>query len=192
MRKIFFDIETDGLIVNQGSKQVFPNIYVVSIYDSGTDEYLTFEVSELKDLWPRLEKADLIVGYNNFGFDTPVLNRYYSGDLKSIQAVDILEEIRKSLGRRIKLDAVAEATLGRKKIANGLEAMTWWKQGLKDKVKEYCVEDVKITKEVYDFAFKNGYLKYKDKETGEIKELKLNTTDWEKKSDSAITHTLFG
>jgi DEAD/DEAH box helicase domain-containing protein len=192
MRKIIFDIETDGLIVNDGSKQIFPNIYVVSIYDSETDKYSTYEESELKNLWPILEKADLLIGYNNNGFDTPVLNSFYSGDLTKIQSLDILDEIKKSLGRRIKLDTVAEATLGRKKISNGLEAMTWWKQGLKDKVKEYCVEDVKITKEVYEYALKNGILKYKDKDTGQIKDIKLDTSHWEKKSDSAITHTLFG
>jgi DEAD/DEAH box helicase domain-containing protein len=192
MRKIIFDIETDGLIVNDGSKQIFPGIYVVSIYDSETNKYTTYEESELKNLWPILEKADLLIGYNNNGFDTPVLNSFYSGDLTKIQSLDILDEIKKSLGRRIKLDTVAEATLGRKKISNGLEAMTWWKQGLKDKVKEYCVEDVKITKEVYEYALKNGILKYKDKDTGQIKDIKLDTSHWEKKNDSAITHTLFG
>ena len=192
MRKIIFDIETDGLIVNDGSKQIFPNIYVVSIYDSETDKYSTYEESELKNLWPILEKADLLIGYNNNGFDTPVLNSFYSGDLTKIPSLDILDEIKKSLGRRIKLDTVAEATLGRKKISHGLEAMTWWKQGLKDKVKEYCEEDVRITKEVYEYALKNGILKYKDKDTGQIKDIKLDTSKWEKKSDSAITHTLFG
>lgn len=192
MRKIIFDIETDGLIVNDGSKQIFPKIYVVAIYDSETDKYSTYTESELKNLWPILEKADLLIGYNNDGFDTPVLNSFYSGDLTKINSLDILDEIKKSLGRRIKLDTIAEATLGRKKISHGLEAMTWWKQGLYDKVKEYCIEDVRITKDVYEYALKNGILKYKDKDTGEIKDIKLDTSHWEKKNDSAITHTLFG
>jgi DEAD/DEAH box helicase domain-containing protein len=192
MRKIIFDIETDGLIINDGSKQIFPKIYVVSIYDSETDKYSSFTEAELKNLWPILEKADLLIGFNNIGFDTPVLNHYYSGDLSKIANIDILDEIKKSLGRRIKLDTVAEATLGRKKISHGLEAMTWWKQGLFEKVKEYCVEDVRITKDVYEYALKNGILKYKDKDTGQIKDIKLDTSKWEQKNDSAITHTLFG
>jgi DEAD/DEAH box helicase domain-containing protein len=105
-------------------------------------------------------------------------------------SLDLLDEIKKSLGRRLKLDTIAEATLGRKKIGHGLEAMSWWKQGLFDKVKAYCEEDVKITKDIYDYALKNGHLKYKD--GGIIKEIKLDTSSWDKKAHSAITHTLFG
>ena len=190
MRKIIFDIETDGIITNVGSKEVFPNMYVVCIYDSETDKYSSYTQEQLKDLWPILEKADLLIGYNSDFFDIPILNRYYSGDLTKIGSLDLLDEIKKSLGHRIKLDSVAEATLGRKKTGHGLEAMTWWKQGRYDDVKNYCIEDVRITKDIYDYALKNGHLKYKDGST--IKEIKLDTSKWEQKIASAITHTLFG
>ncbi len=190
MRKIIFDIEADGLITNVGSKTVFPNLHVVCIYDSETDKYSSYTKEQLKDLWPILEKADLLIGYNNDGYDTPLLNNYYSGDLSKINSLDLLTEIKKSLGFRLKLDSVAEATLGRKKTGHGLEAMEWWKQGRYDDVIKYCIEDVRITKDIYDYAQKNGILKYKD--AGIIKDIKLDTTNWEKKSNSAITHTLFG
>lgn len=190
MRRIIFDIETDGIITNVGGKQVFPNMYVVCIHDSETDKYTSYKQDQLKDLWPILEKADLLIGYNSESFDTPILNRYYSGDLSKIGSVDILNEIKKSLGYRIKLDSVAEATLGRKKSGHGLEAMEWWKQGRYDDVIKYCIDDVKITKDIYDYALKNGHLKFKDGSA--IKEIKLDTSKWEKKANSAITQTLFG
>ena len=190
MRKIIFDIETDGIITNIGSKEIFPNMYVVCIYDSETDKYQSFTQEQLKNLWPILEKADLLIGYNNEFFDTPILNRYYSGDLTKIGSLDLLSEIKKSLGHRIKLDSVAEATLGRKKTGHGLEAMTWWKQGRFDDVIKYCIEDVKITKEIYEYALKNGILKYKD--GGVVKDIKIDTSNWDKKGSSAVTHTLFG
>lgn len=190
MRKVIFDVETDGLINGPAGAQTFPNIYVVSIYESETDKYRSFTSDQLKDLWPILEKADLLIGYNSEGFDLPVLNHYYSGDLTKLPSLDLLDEIKKSLGRRIKLDHVAEATLGRKKIGHGLEAMTWWKQGLYDKVKAYCEEDVRITKDVYEYALKNGSLKYKDGLA--TKEIKIDTSGWDKKKAEAITHTLFG
>jgi DEAD/DEAH box helicase domain-containing protein len=190
MRKIIIDVETDGLINMVAGKQTFPNIYCACIYDSATDKYSSFTQEELKDLWPILEKADLLIGYNTDGFDIPVLNHYYSGDLTKLASLDILDEIKKSFGRRLKLDTIAEATLGRKKIGHGLEAMSWWKQGLYDKVKEYCIEDVKITKDIYEYALKNGLVKYKDGTI--IKEIKLDTSKWEQKTNSAITHTLFG
>ncbi len=190
MRKIIFDIETDGIITNVNGKEVFPNIYVVCIYDSETDKFSSYTKEQLKDLWPILESADLLIGYNNEFFDTPILNRYYSGDLSKIGSVDLLSEIKKSLGRRLKLDSVAEATLGRKKTGHGLEAMEWWKQGRYDDVIKYCIEDVRITKDIYEYALKNGCLKFKD--AGVIKDIKLDTSGWEKKTSSAITHTLFG
>ena len=57
-------------------------------------------------------------------------------------------------------------------------------------VKKYCLDDVKITKDIYDYALKNNSLKIKD--SGTVKEIKLDTSNWDKKSSSAITHTLFG
>lgn len=192
MRKIIFDIETDGIITNAGSRQILPNIYVVCIYDSETDKYQSFTQEQLKNLWPILEKADLLIGYNSDSFDIPILNKYYSGDLSKIASLDLLAEIKDSLGKRIKLDSVAEATLGRKKTSHGLEAMEWWKQGRYDDVIKYCIEDVRITKDIYDYALKNGILKFKDKDTGTVKDIKLNTSKWNKKNDSAMTQTLFG
>ena len=57
------------------------------------------------------------MGYNSNHFDIPLLNKYYPGDLTRIKSIDLLEEIRKSLGRRLRLDSVAEATIGAKKVA---------------------------------------------------------------------------
>ncbi len=188
MRKIIFDIETDGIITTVGNKQIFPNIYVVCIYDSETDKYSSYTVEQLKDLWPILEKADLLIGYNSDSFDIPILNKYYSGDLTKITSLDLLSEIKESLGRRIKLDSVAEATLGRKKTGHGLEAMEWWKQGRVQDVIDYCTEDVRITKDIYDYAVKNGFLKYKD--ISEVKEIKLDTSKWNEIENSAMTFTM--
>jgi DEAD/DEAH box helicase domain-containing protein len=92
------------------------------------------------------------------------------------------------LGFRVKLDSIAEATLGRKKIGHGLEAIKWWRSGDKEKVMQYCLEDVKITKDIYEYALKNGHLKYM--ENGKATTFTINTSDWEKGLDNVITHTL--
>lgn len=191
MRKIIFDCETSNIFTDVGSSDARDlDLSIVCIYDSATDKYSSFFQEELKDLWPILEKADLLIGYNSDHFDIPLLNKYYSGDLSKIKSLDLLKEIKNSLGRRIKLDTIAEATLGKNKSGHGLEAVTWWKQGKKDEVKKYCLDDVKITKEIYEYALKNGLLKYKD--AGTIKDIKLDTSKWDQRVDSAITHTLFG
>lgn len=164
------------------------DLAVVCIYDSAEDEYSSYLEVELPRLWPILEKADLLIGFNSEHFDIPILDKYYSGDLTKIKSLDLLKEVKKVLGRRIKLDTLAEATLGRNKSGSGMESLKWWKNGEIEKVKEYCIEDVRITKEIYDYALKNGHLKYRDGK--EIKEIKLNTADWEKVAQNAITHTL--
>jgi DEAD/DEAH box helicase domain-containing protein len=103
--------------------------------------------------------------------------------------LDLLAEIKKSLGRRLRLDSIAEATLGINKSGHGLEAVRWWKEGKGDLVRKYCLDDVRITKEVYEYALKNKELSYKD--FGDIKKIKLDTKDWETvKERPALTHTL--
>jgi len=190
MRVITFDIETanafPSLARNDLSRM---DLSVVGVHDSKTDEYIAYTVSELPLLWPIIEKADMLVGFNSDTFDIPILNRYYPGDLTSIHSLDLLVEVQKVLGRRVRLQSLAEATLGRGKGGNGLEAVTWWQEGLVDKVKKYCIEDVRITRELYDYAIERGSLKYKD--LNAKREIKIDTSLWTKKGGiSPLTHTL--
>ncbi len=189
MRKIVFDIETSNIFQDVASNDpVALDMSVCCIYDYETDKYSSYTKETLSDLWPILEKADLLIGFNSDHFDIPILNKYYSGDLTKIKSLDLLSEVKKSLGRRIKLDTIAEATLNKNKSGHGLEAVVWWRNGEKQKVIDYCIDDVRITKDVYEYALKNKLLKYKDGK--EIKDIKLDTTKWDKKDDSAMTFTL--
>jgi DEAD/DEAH box helicase domain-containing protein len=189
MRTIVFDLETKNIFDDIGSNDPsLLDMSVVCIWDSLTDEYTSYFETDLPKLWPILEKADVLVGFNSDHFDIPVLNKYYSGDLTKIRSLDILKEVRTSLGRRIKLDTLAEATLGKKKIGHGLDAVTWWKKGELEKLAKYCIEDVRITKEIYDYALKHKKLLFKEGRT--MREIPLDTSTWNKKSEQAITHTL--
>ncbi len=190
MRKIVFDVETKNIFQEVGSNDPAAlDISVVCAYDSATDSYTSYLEKDFKNLWPLLEQADLLIGFNSDHFDIPLLNKYYHGDLGKIKSVDLLKEIHKSLGRRIKLDNVAEATLGKNKSGHGLEAITWWKQGEIQKIIDYCKDDVKITKELYEYALKNGHLKYKDF-GGKIMEIKLDTSHWEKVGNASMNFSL--
>ncbi len=191
MRKITFDIETRNLFSDVNSTDSTAlDISVVCIHDSLNDTYTSYLQEDFPKLWPILEQADMLITFNGDHFDIPLLNKYYSGDLTKIKSLDLLVEVRNSLGKRIKLDTIAEATLGIKKSGNGLEAVEWWKTGEVEKIIKYCIDDVKITKDVYDYAMKNGVLKYKDFVTGAIKDIKLDTSKWEKKEESSMTFTL--
>jgi DEAD/DEAH box helicase domain-containing protein len=158
MKKVVFDIETSNVFQDVASNDPAAlDMSVCCIYDYETDKYSSYTKETLNEMWPIFEKADLIIGYNSDHFDIPILNKYFSGDLTKIKSLDLLKEIKNSLGRRIKLDTVAEATLGRNKIGHGLEAIVWWRNGEKDKVIKYCTEDVRITKDIYEYAFDKKY-----------------------------------
>ena len=83
----------------------------------------------------------------------------------------------------------AQATLGRGKGGDGLKSVEWWQQGLVDKVREYCIEDVRITRQIFEYALEHNAVKYMDFKTK--REIKLNTDSWLKPNEPiSLTHTL--
>lgn len=190
IRKVVFDIETANSFDEVGSTDAAKlDISIVGAYDSATDTYDSYSVPELPRLWAILEKADILIGYNSDHFDIPLLNKYYPGDLTTIKSIDLLVEVREVLGRRLKLDTIAEATLGSQKSGHGLDAIRWWKDGEEEKVRKYCLDDVRLTKELYDYIRTHKKILYKD--FGELKEVKLKPQDWEKNIvQAALTHTM--
>jgi len=189
MRVITFDIETKNLFQDVGSNNPTDlDISVICIHDSLDNSYQSFLETDFGKLWPLLEQADAFVTWNGDHFDIPLLNKYYPGDLTTIKSIDLMREVQLVLGRRLKLDTVGEATLSRNKSGHGLDAIEWWRAGEYDKVIKYCIEDVRLTRDLYDYALAHGHLKYK--ELGTLKEVKLNTSTWSEKVDNAMTFTL--
>jgi len=189
MRYVVFDLETQNTFADVGSNDPRDlSISVGSVYDSETDAYTTVAIDELHLLWPIIEKADALVGYNSNHFDIPLLNKYYPGDITHIKSIDLLESIRESLGRRLRLDSVAQATVGAKKSANGLQAIKWWREGDIESIKKYCEQDVKVTKEVFEYALEHKKVLYKD--GMRKKEILLNTSDWQPHTESIMTNSL--
>lgn len=184
MRKIVFDIETKNFF-NDVEKI---DIALVAIYDSESDSYSSYLEEELPKLWPILERADVLIGFNSEHFDIPVLDKYYHGDLTRIKSIDLLKEIKDSYGRRMKLDQLAEGTLGKHKSGHGSDAIKWWRAGEVDKVRQYCIDDVRITKELYDYALANNKLIFK--EGKELKEITLDTSRWEEAQETKLTFSL--
>ena len=184
MRKIVFDIETKNFL----SEVEKIDLALVAIYDSLTDSYSSYLEEELAKLWPILERADMLIGFNSDHFDIPILNKYYPGDLTKIKSLDILKEIKNSYGRRMRLDQLAEGTLGKNKTGHGDDAITWWKVGDVEKVRAYCLNDVKLTKELYDYALVNNSLTFK--EGNALNKIKLDTSEWEKSNNHKLTFSL--
>lgn len=162
--EIVLDIETSNSFADVGKYDpALLKVSLVGIYSYADDAYRSFLEPELPQMWRLLEAADRIIGYNLLGFDYKVLNTYYPGDLFKFPTLDIMAEIEKAIGFRVKLDDVAHASLGTGKSGNGLQAIEFFRRGEIDKLRDYCLQDVKVTKEVYEFGLKNQVVKYRDR-----------------------------
>lgn len=163
-RKIYvFDIETIGNIRSTNLVESM-EITVVGLFSFKDGAYHAYFRDELSTLADELKDAEMLVGYNNDHFDTPILNKYMPFDLTSIASLDIMKELQQEIGHRVGLNSVAGATLGDYKSASGKEAMVMWEEGRLDELKQYCLDDVKLTKEVFDFAFTKKKLNYTSKD----------------------------
>ena len=172
--EIVMDIETTNSFAEVGKYDPsLLNVSLVGVYFYATDTYESFLEPELPKLWRLLEGADRIIGYNLIGFDYKVLNRYYPGDLLKLPTLDVMYEIEHQIGFRVKIDDVAQATLGVGKSGNGLMAIEYFRRGELDKLREYCLMDVKVTKEVYEHGLKNNFVNYKDR-LGNLKKAEVN------------------
>ncbi|HEU0051059.1 MAG TPA: ribonuclease H-like domain-containing protein [Patescibacteria group bacterium] len=162
--EVVLDIETRNTFQEVGAyNPALLTVSLVGVYFYETDTFEAFLLEDLPKLWPRLERADRIIGYNLFGFDYPCLQTCYTGDMMKLPTVDLLLEIEKKLGFRIKLDDVAHATLGLGKSGNGLMAVEYWKKGEIEKLKDYCLQDVRVTRDVYEYALNHGEVSFLDR-----------------------------
>jgi len=163
-KEVVLDIETQNTFQDVGAyKASLLKISLVGVYFYETDSWEAFLEPDLPKLWPRLEQATRIIGYNLFGFDYPCMQTYYTGDIMKLPTIDIMLEIEKRIGFRVKLDDVAHATLGVGKSGHGLQAVEFWKNGEIDKLRDYCLQDVRVTRDVYEEAIKNKKVYYFDR-----------------------------
>jgi DEAD/DEAH box helicase domain-containing protein len=159
---IVYDIETKDSFQEVGSRDAKKlHISYIGMFSYNENRLIGFTEDEFPLFWRRLESCELLIGYNNHGFDDQVCSVYFP-EMSKIASFDILAEIHKNLGFRLKLDNVAQATLGVGKTGDGLHAIELYREGRIEELASYCLDDVKITKDVYEYGKNNGKLLYKD------------------------------
>ncbi len=163
---IVFDIETQKSFEEVGGQNNFEKlgVSVVGAYIYGQEKYLTFEEHEIPAFEKLLQNAGRVIGFNIHHFDLAVLQPYISWNLKNLPTLDLMDDVKKSLGFRLRLDSLADATLGVRKSGDGLQALKWYKEGKMDEIKKYCLKDVEITKNLYEFGKKNGHVLFYSKD----------------------------
>jgi DEAD/DEAH box helicase domain-containing protein len=176
---VYFDLETQRTFNDVGGydKKAAMGMSLGVTYSTAEQKYEIFSEARADALVARLQKADLVVGYNTINFDYEVLMGYVAIDLAhALTSLDLLVEIEKVIGRRLKLEDVAQGSLGVGKVAGGLDAIRWYREGRFMEIAEYCCYDVKVTKLVHEYALKHGVLHYLDR-FGQKQEIPLN---WKK------------
>lgn len=129
----------------------------------GRSEYRVFLRDNFGEFAAAVMDADLLVGFNQIGFDNRVIHA--NNDLFGLpegwadSSYDLLLETWRAAGlgpdydpathAGFGLDALAKANLGRGKSGTGEGAPVLWQRGEKGKVIDYCLRDVALTAELF-------------------------------------------
>jgi len=166
--QIILDVETKKTFDEVGG--FFPDRLGISFVGvcvreglSGKGEMKSYWEKDLPLLFPLLEKADVVIGFNVDNFDMQTFVPYYSADITKIPTLDVLTRIKESAGHRISLDAVAQETLGIGKSGDGLDAIKYYNNKQWDKLETPPPPDAAATRDVYDYGLKKGHIKFKNK-----------------------------
>jgi DEAD/DEAH box helicase domain-containing protein len=162
----FFDLETQRLAEEVGG---WANVHlmrlaVAALYNLRTETFEIFSEEQVDSLLTYLGQFDLVVGFNIKRFDYQVLKAYTGFDFRKLPTFDILEDIYRRLGYRLSLAHLAEQNLGKTKVADGIQAVRWFRENNTDALIEYCKDDVAITRDLFHYGLSNGYVLYKNRD----------------------------
>lgn len=170
---VIFDIETFSDKKEGEIKIEDANRLAVAITYDKQNQFKTWLEDDSQKLVSYLDSFDKIVGFNIKHFDNRILDSYQPGCLTVLnsKSIDLLELIENKLGHRINLQSISAPTLGKSKTSNGQESITWWNEGKKELVIEYCKQDVVITNELFQYALDKKELLYES--MGEIRRVPI-------------------
>lgn len=175
---IVFDLETQHEFSEVGGRD-YPHLLKVSVvgcYSYLKDKFFTFEEAEIQAFEAMLKNAGLVIGFNTKYFDYAVIQPYLKEvTIKSLPSCDLMEDVTNVLGHRLSLDSIAKATLGTQKSGHGLDAIRYFREGNMEKLKSYCLDDVRITRDIFEYGKEHGNVKYNSKYSPELHSVPV---DW--------------
>ncbi len=157
MNVLVLDLETQRSFKDVGKQNLHKlRVSVAGTFDYLTQEYEVYEEKELIRLDKRIREAELLVGFNIRRFDLPVLQPYLFSPVENLPVLDLLEAVEKERGHRASLESIAQPTLKLGKTGSGFDALALFQEGKIEALKDYCLNDVRLTKEVYDYGVSHG------------------------------------
>jgi len=159
-KEIFFDIETLRLSheVEGGWSNIAGFGLAVAVTWDAQNRFRRWFEPDVKPLISELSRFARIVSFNGDRFDFEVLRGYHPVSKLVPKSFDLLVDLHRKLGHRIKLDDLARETLGHQKTGNGLEIVQWWREGRKEEVCKYCENDVQLLVDLVEFARRKKYV----------------------------------
>lgn len=146
-------------------------ISVAVTYSPLTGAFKSYTEPQVPDLIEDLFSADTVIGFNIISFDYRVLKPYTPKDLTQLQTIDMLVHIREKLGFRVSLSSLAQGTLKMDKSADGLQAISWYREGKMEQLTAYCRDDVEITRRLYEYGREKGCVFFLDRYSGKKRQI---------------------
>ncbi len=184
MNALVLDLETQRSFKDVGKQNLHKlRVSVVGIFDYLTQAYESYEEKDLLRLEKRIREAELLVGFNIRRFDLPVLQPYLFMPVENLPVLDLLDDVEKARGHRASLDSLAQPTLNLRKSGTGIDALSLFKEGKMEQLKRYCLDDVRLTKEVYDYGKRHGKVHFTS--TWDYKTYEIPVS-WEEKTQGFL------
>jgi DEAD/DEAH box helicase domain-containing protein len=164
---VVVDLETQRLAQEVGGWSNIDRMGFAAgvLFEHETEHIQQFLEPDVPHLLDCLQSAEQVVGFNLLRFDYTVLKPYglQVGPELIAKTIDMLQVIERSLGFRLPLASLAEATLGEGKSADGMQSVRWFREGKLDQVLKYCEQDVRVTHRLWVHGRDQGYLCYFDR-----------------------------
>jgi DEAD/DEAH box helicase domain-containing protein len=184
---LVLDVETQKSFKEIGKSKAMSlsklKVSVVCTYDYLTDAYASYEEKDMVKFEQRLQTAGLIIGFNIRRFDMPVLQPYLFKTVDQFPVLDLLDAIEAARGHRASLDSVARATVKEGKSGDGAEALVLFREGRMEELKKYCLDDVRLTKNVYEYGYLEGKIYFTS--TWDFKTYEI-PVDWKRATEEFL------
>ncbi len=179
MNQVVLDLETKKSFDEVAGRNPSElGVTVVGTYFYGNEAFKIFDEADLSQLELDLSSVTRVIGFNIRRFDFPVLQPYFKRlELSNIEILDLMDELEKKLGHRVSLNSVASATLHEKKSGSGLDAIDYYRRGDMESLRKYCLDDVRLTRDIYEFGKKFGHIYYLSKDKTARLEVKVDWAD---------------
>ncbi|MEM4337095.1 MAG: ribonuclease H-like domain-containing protein [Candidatus Woesearchaeota archaeon] len=157
-----FDLETKNLLkdVNNNVKKLeIALVGIMSIHGKKTNVKFYFE-EDVNKVYKELLKHELIVGYNVYRFDYPVLSSYIGTKIAfvKLKTFDLFDILCKLYKKYFSLNDLIYVNFGVQKTINGINIPEYFNKGKIDVVIDHLEEDLHYTKNLFEL-FLNGNIK---------------------------------